>query len=430
MDNHSRPIKGASGESLNSRGLLNKLIIRVKNLVRTRRRKNARSPQSPQSIHRLIDSVVAFLEEVGVQDYDLSDLINFCIGIGVKDESTIHRIVLKLRVANWPRTQQKVYKHINRWKQQFEELQQMLPTQQIGERTIICFDLMHHNLSFSQEYVYDDAASLIYQCNDQLVINFLLNIINTSKLVTLKVDSANTLVYLFWVVLYLIKYNRDEVEAYKVTCALYIANGSEIKASNVAQSLECVYKDVTTFTSELKSLYNEALEWSQKAQQARKDAQQAEDQAQKAAHEAAKVAAEAEMAAKTAAKIAKEAEMAAKTAKKELTNLDKIKTGKEKLKEVIASTIQSANTAAIVADKVAATAAAAAETAETAAAAAADHDHQCKLCYNNPQEMIIVPCGHYCLCELCATHFKSTESGTKCPICRASITDIIRVHIA
>jgi hypothetical protein len=46
---------------------------------------------------------------------------------------------------------------------------------------------------------------------------------------------------------------------------------------------------------------------------------------------------------------------------------------------------------------------------------------ECVICMDMNKEMIIVPCGHYCMCRKC------TQSLTKreCPICRGVIASFI-----
>lgn len=41
---------------------------------------------------------------------------------------------------------------------------------------------------------------------------------------------------------------------------------------------------------------------------------------------------------------------------------------------------------------------------------------RCCVCHNNPREIILLPCGHYCLCEDC-----SIGINDNCPICRTNI---------
>ncbi|XP_054258591.1 mitochondrial E3 ubiquitin protein ligase 1-like [Macrosteles quadrilineatus] len=41
---------------------------------------------------------------------------------------------------------------------------------------------------------------------------------------------------------------------------------------------------------------------------------------------------------------------------------------------------------------------------------------QCIVCQDNPREVIMLPCGHLCVCEDC-----SAQLGSTCPVCRAHI---------
>lgn len=43
-------------------------------------------------------------------------------------------------------------------------------------------------------------------------------------------------------------------------------------------------------------------------------------------------------------------------------------------------------------------------------------DQKCVVCVTNPKEVIVLPCGHVCLCEDCALQIKSA-----CPVCRGDI---------
>lgn len=43
-------------------------------------------------------------------------------------------------------------------------------------------------------------------------------------------------------------------------------------------------------------------------------------------------------------------------------------------------------------------------------------DQRCVVCVTNPKEVIVLPCGHVCLCEDCAVQIKSA-----CPVCRCDI---------
>ena len=46
----------------------------------------------------------------------------------------------------------------------------------------------------------------------------------------------------------------------------------------------------------------------------------------------------------------------------------------------------------------------------------------CCVCLEGQSEMVMVPCGHLCLCSLCSDMYKDN----KCPMCRSEIT--LRIH--
>lgn len=52
-----------------------------------------------------------------------------------------------------------------------------------------------------------------------------------------------------------------------------------------------------------------------------------------------------------------------------------------------------------------------------------DEDVACVICLDAPKTLVIVPCGHYCLCKECAETLKSCASG--CPLCRAKMVCVI-----
>lgn len=49
----------------------------------------------------------------------------------------------------------------------------------------------------------------------------------------------------------------------------------------------------------------------------------------------------------------------------------------------------------------------------------------CVVCRTNPREIILLPCGHVCLCEDC-----SLDISTDCPICRRFIKQKNAAYIA
>src|SRR5690349_13338599 len=50
-----------------------------------------------------------------------------------------------------------------------------------------------------------------------------------------------------------------------------------------------------------------------------------------------------------------------------------------------------------------------------------DLDPDCVICLEEPKTMIMVPCGHYCLCTECSTKLKTST----CPICRSHVNTMI-----
>lgn len=52
-------------------------------------------------------------------------------------------------------------------------------------------------------------------------------------------------------------------------------------------------------------------------------------------------------------------------------------------------------------------------------------DQVCVVCRTNPREIILLPCGHVCLCEDC-----SVDITSGCPVCRAPISQKSPAYIA
>jgi hypothetical protein len=52
-----------------------------------------------------------------------------------------------------------------------------------------------------------------------------------------------------------------------------------------------------------------------------------------------------------------------------------------------------------------------------------DDDATCPVCLDEERAIVIVPCGHYCLCSDCA--FMLQKSTGKCPICRGTIEQAV-----
>ena len=50
-------------------------------------------------------------------------------------------------------------------------------------------------------------------------------------------------------------------------------------------------------------------------------------------------------------------------------------------------------------------------------------ENECNICYINEKKYACVPCGHMCMCGICAN-----KINDKCPICKNTITDIIKIY--
>ena len=53
---------------------------------------------------------------------------------------------------------------------------------------------------------------------------------------------------------------------------------------------------------------------------------------------------------------------------------------------------------------------------------------ECAVCLDEPADHLVAPCGHQCGCEPCLTRVK--QSGGSCPICRSTISSIVKVYPA
>lgn len=51
-------------------------------------------------------------------------------------------------------------------------------------------------------------------------------------------------------------------------------------------------------------------------------------------------------------------------------------------------------------------------------------DQLCVVCRTNPREIILLPCGHVCLCEDCAG-----DINNDCPLCRTPISQKMAAYI-
>ena len=53
--------------------------------------------------------------------------------------------------------------------------------------------------------------------------------------------------------------------------------------------------------------------------------------------------------------------------------------------------------------------------------------NMCKVCFERPVQITLVPCGHLCLCVDCSGLLTAMEH--KCPICRNNIDSVIKTFI-
>jgi hypothetical protein len=51
---------------------------------------------------------------------------------------------------------------------------------------------------------------------------------------------------------------------------------------------------------------------------------------------------------------------------------------------------------------------------------------QCVVCFDAPKEYAIVPCGHQCVCAMCAEQLTKTRTPM-CPVCRGPIRESMKV---
>jgi len=58
-----------------------------------------------------------------------------------------------------------------------------------------------------------------------------------------------------------------------------------------------------------------------------------------------------------------------------------------------------------------------------------DEDEKlCKICFANPENITLIPCGHVCMCSECAKIILA-KPNAQCPICKATIQQTMRIYI-
>ena len=48
---------------------------------------------------------------------------------------------------------------------------------------------------------------------------------------------------------------------------------------------------------------------------------------------------------------------------------------------------------------------------------------ECSICMQQEADIVLVPCGHLCVCHCCASRLQGV-----CPICRANTSQAVRVY--
>jgi len=48
---------------------------------------------------------------------------------------------------------------------------------------------------------------------------------------------------------------------------------------------------------------------------------------------------------------------------------------------------------------------------------------ECIICFSENHEVVVVPCGHFCMCKGCAEQIKRTSG--KCPVCRGDMEVVV-----
>lgn len=57
-----------------------------------------------------------------------------------------------------------------------------------------------------------------------------------------------------------------------------------------------------------------------------------------------------------------------------------------------------------------------------------DEPEECKICMENEADVVLMPCGHSGLCELCVWQIISQKKSVSCPFCRQPISKIAKVE--
>jgi len=53
--------------------------------------------------------------------------------------------------------------------------------------------------------------------------------------------------------------------------------------------------------------------------------------------------------------------------------------------------------------------------------------NECVVCMDSKKSHVLVPCGHVCVCKVCAGNIVATKQA--CPVCRARVEQVIKVYL-
>ena len=52
-------------------------------------------------------------------------------------------------------------------------------------------------------------------------------------------------------------------------------------------------------------------------------------------------------------------------------------------------------------------------------------DEACSVCLTATKTHVLIPCGHKCVCDKCASGYRA--AGSQCPICRGRVQSVVKV---
>ena len=57
---------------------------------------------------------------------------------------------------------------------------------------------------------------------------------------------------------------------------------------------------------------------------------------------------------------------------------------------------------------------------------------ECKICFEQQLDCVLLPCGHACCCYECGIRVKFSSLGGlgRCPICRVGITSVLQIFLS